>query len=294
MNSFKLFAKNTLKDKYPLTNREIVDKNQQVETFMTKEKLRNAVFLCLAVGVFIGFLSPFGMNEIPIHWSLLYWVITCISGYFVYMPILFFGNSLLVNTLPIHWMRVAITTFISSILMSFLIPVLTWIILSIEIDLSTQFFEIFPKAIVIGGVITFVTLIQDYIKEQKSELVSQKKLNEEQQEQANNNTDKNIEEFMALLPIDKRGELICLEMADHYIKVYTDKGHHLLLMRFKDALGKLAQYPGLQTHRSWWVAKSAITSMKKEGRKTFLLVGNDLEVPISRTHAESVKDANIH
>jgi DNA-binding LytR/AlgR family response regulator len=54
------------------------------------------------------------------------------------------------------------------------------------------------------------------------------------------------------------------------------------------------QYPGLQAHRSWWVAKSAITSMKKEGRKTFLLMGNDLEVPISRTYAASVKDANIH
>ena len=277
-----------------MANREIVPTNQQVEVFMTKDKLRNALVASLASGILLGFLSPFGMNEVPMLWSMLYWIITCVSGYLIYMPIVFFGHQLLASILPVQWCRIALSTFIASILMSFVVPMISWLVFSIEINFSAQFLAVFPKAIVIGGVLTFISFLQDYLLSQKAELVTQKNINEEHQAQAFKKTNLDIEEFMALLPIDKRGKLICLEMADHYVKVYTEKGHHLVLMRFKDALEKLAQYQGLQTHRSWWVATNAITAMKKDGRKASLLLINDLEVPISRTYAESVKAANIH
>lgn len=277
-----------------MANREIVDINQQVDTLFTKGTLRNALIICLTAGTFIGFLSPFGMDEIPMYWSMFYWIITCIIGYVIYLPTIFYGNRWLTKILPIHWCRIALCAFVASIVMSFVVPIITWLIFSTEIHLAEQFWDVFSKAIVIGGVLTFASLLQDYLTAQKEELAAQKMLNEEQQQHATKLINQDVEDFMALLPIDKRGELICLEMEDHYLKVYTDKGHHLLLMRFSDALTKLAQYPGLQTHRSWWVALSAITAMNKEGRKTTLSLINNLEVPISRTYAESVKAANIH
>lgn len=98
---------------------------------------------------------------------------------------------------------------------------------------------------------------------------------------------------MNQLPIEKRGELLCLEMSDHYVKVYTSKGHHMVLMRFKNALSALSLYPGTQTHRSWWVAHNAIKQVKKDERKISLVLLNDLVVPVSRTYARDVKQAGF-
>lgn len=277
-----------------MANREIVDKNQQVDVFLNKRKLRNAFVISFAVGIFIGFLAPFGMDEIPMLWSMTYWVIVCLIGYFIYMPTIFFGNRLLAKILPARWCRIALGAFVASILMSFIIPVITWFVFSAEINFAIQFVELFPKVIVIGGVLTFSNLLHDYLKRQKDDLIALKNINETHEALNIKNTNQNIEAFMALLPLDKRGELICLEMADHYVKVYTDKGHHLLLMRFKDALAKLTKYSGIQTHRSWWVALNAVTAVNKEGRKTSLLLINNIEVPVSRTYADNVKTANIH
>lgn len=69
-------------------------------------------------------------------------------------------------------------------------------------------------------------------------------------------------------------------MDDHYVKVYTDKGHHMLLMRFKDALALLENHPDLQTH-SWWVSLDAVSSVEKQSRKVTLLLKNQLSVPVS-------------
>ena len=91
------------------------------------------------------------------------------------------------------------------------------------------------------------------------------------------------------LPANKRGELLAIETQDHYLKVYTDKGHHLILMRLKDALTLLNDYPGLQIHRSWWVANSAITTIEKADRKTWLVLKNGIKAPVSRTFTADVK-----
>ena len=62
-------------------------------------------------------------------------------------------------------------------------------------------------------------------------------------------------------------------------------------MRFKDALSKLEHYDGLQTHRSWWIAKEAVVDTKKEGRKLILVMQNGTEVPVSQTYLTNVKSA---
>ncbi len=268
-------------------------KNQSLTELYSKSKLINDLLIILAIGIFIGYLAPFGMDHLPVWISILYWVVTCICGYLIYTPLIHMGEILLEQRIKLQWVRVALSTFIASILMSFVVPVIGWALFENNIDYSKQFLAVLPKAIIIGGVITFISMVQNLIKRQKEQLVASEKKQQEQQQKADKATNQQLDKLIAQLPIEKRGELICLEMSDHYLKVYTDKGHHLLLMRFKDALDILIDYPGLQTHRSWWVAKSAIISLKKDGRKTFLILANQLEVPVSRTFVEAVKAANI-
>ncbi|PCJ49589.1 MAG: hypothetical protein COA74_05385 [Gammaproteobacteria bacterium] len=94
---------------------------------------------------------------------------------------------------------------------------------------------------------------------------------------------------MQKIPKIIRGELLCLEMDDHYIKVHTDKGQHLLLMRMKDAIKELEGHKGLQTHRSWWVSEKAINGSIKEGRKVTLNLKKNIIVPVSRTYLPELK-----
>ncbi len=281
-----------------MTNREIPPKNQQlepvfIEPLFSKHKLAHDLLIVAAVGVFIGFLGPFGMDELPVLMSISYWLVTCTCGYFIYTPMIRLGHLYLAKVVKIAWIRVALSTLIAGAMMSVAVPLISWLFFSIQIELTKQFFQVFPKAIVIGGVMTFFSLVRGYIREQKSLREASKKVIEVHEKNTDEETNLQFEQFMQLLPLDKRGQLMCLEMSDHYLKVHTDKGHHMLLMRLKDAVVKLDGFAGMQTHRSWWVANDAIVSVNKENRKMSLMLTNGIEVPVSRTFVDAVKAANI-
>ena len=277
-----------------LTNREINHNNQPISHKISKQKFIHDIVIILVVGILLGFLSPFGMAKIPLEWSIAYWIVTCLCGYFIYMPCTQLGELFLTKWLSMHWVRVAISTSVASVLMSFVVIFLVKLFFNTPINYSEQFFNTLPKVIVIGGMLTFISMVKDYIKYQNDKLLQSEKLIDKHLTQASAQIDQRFEKFMALLPIDKRGELFCLEMSDHYLKVYTVKGHHLLLMRFKDALEMLSDFQGLQTHRSWWVSLKSVTKLQKDGRKVFLLINNEFQVPVSRTYFDAVKAAGIH
>lgn len=86
-----------------------------------------------------------------------------------------------------------------------------------------------------------------------------------------------------------RARLLAVQAEDHYLRVHTDAGDALLLMKFADALSALAERDGLRTHRSWWVARAAVEDARwRRGRGDLVLVGG-LTVPVSRAYAERVR-----
>lgn len=86
-----------------------------------------------------------------------------------------------------------------------------------------------------------------------------------------------------------RARLLAVQAEDHYLRVHTDAGDALLLMRFADALQALDALDGLRTHRSWWVARSAVEDARwSRGRGDLTLAGG-LTAPVSRAYAESVR-----
>ena len=99
--------------------------------------------------------------------------------------------------------------------------------------------------------------------------------------------------FLKRLPHHLGENLICLSMEDHYIRVYADAGETLILMRLKDAAEELADYPGLQIHRSHWVAKDAIVRVDRKGRQHLVHLSNGLALPVSRSFAPTLKDQGI-
>jgi len=95
--------------------------------------------------------------------------------------------------------------------------------------------------------------------------------------------------FLNRLPTDIGVDLICLSMEDHYIRVHTKLGSAMILMRMADAVAELADYPGMQVHRSWWVAINAIRHITKEKRRHVIQLDMGLSAPVSKTYVEGLK-----
>lgn len=98
--------------------------------------------------------------------------------------------------------------------------------------------------------------------------------------------------FFDRIPPHLTGDLLALEMEDHYLRVHTESGSDLILMRLRDAVAELAGADGVQAHRSFWVAAAAVADAERtpDGRAT-LVLRNGLRVPVSRSRMAAVRDA---
>jgi DNA-binding LytR/AlgR family response regulator len=78
-------------------------------------------------------------------------------------------------------------------------------------------------------------------------------------------------------------------MADHYVEIHTDKGKSLILMRLSDAIAETEGVDGVRIHRSHWVAKQAISAVRRvDGRVVVQLATGDM-LPVSRSYLAAVR-----
>jgi hypothetical protein len=98
--------------------------------------------------------------------------------------------------------------------------------------------------------------------------------------------------FIDRLPIRLRTAIIyAVESEDHYLRVHTSSGQELILMRLADAVRELSGLDGLQTHRSWWVAKQGLADAARQNGKLVLKLKSGVDAPVSRTYAAAVREA---
>ena len=95
------------------------------------------------------------------------------------------------------------------------------------------------------------------------------------------------------VPLPQRGLLLALVVEDHYVDIVTDRGKTLVLMRLADAIREAASVPGLQIHRSHWVATGAVVRAHRSEGKVLLELSNGLRLPISRGYLPAAKDAGL-
>jgi hypothetical protein len=89
----------------------------------------------------------------------------------------------------------------------------------------------------------------------------------------------------------KTATILGLQAEDHYVRVHTDAGSDLVLMRLADAIAEMGSTPGARTHRSWWAAKSAVKSVRRANGRIALVLTNETEVPISRGYMSELREA---
>jgi hypothetical protein len=98
--------------------------------------------------------------------------------------------------------------------------------------------------------------------------------------------------FMERLPAKLKGAVIyAVSAEDHYLRLHTSKGGDLILMRLADAISELEGLEGAQTHRSWWVAKDAVESARRDGERVTLMLKGGAEAPVSRPNIKPLREA---
>jgi hypothetical protein len=86
-------------------------------------------------------------------------------------------------------------------------------------------------------------------------------------------------------------DIVCLEMEDHYVRIHTALGDAMIHMRMADAVQELEGIEGMLVHRSWWVARQAITGWSRDGKTLTLRLSNGKSVPVARDRQPLVKAA---
>lgn len=94
------------------------------------------------------------------------------------------------------------------------------------------------------------------------------------------------------LPADLGRDIIAVQAQDHYINVITPRGNSLILMRMSDATLDLAQFPGTQVHRSWWINLDHVTELQRtETGGARLVLSNGLCIPVPKSRRGEVRRA---
>lgn len=98
--------------------------------------------------------------------------------------------------------------------------------------------------------------------------------------------------FLERLPPKLKGAaLYAISAEDHYLRLHTSKGSDLILMRMSDAIPELEGVEGAQTHRSWWVARDAVDSTRRDGDRLTLILKGGAEAPVSRPNIRPLREA---
>ena len=74
-----------------------------------------------------------------------------------------------------------------------------------------------------------------------------------------------LRRLLQAVPASLGDDIIRLHAQDHYVEVVTVKGRALLTEQFGECLEKLSPLPGIQCHRSHWVALPHVKGVSRSG-----------------------------
>ena len=86
------------------------------------------------------------------------------------------------------------------------------------------------------------------------------------------------------------GEVICLRMEDHYVRIHTMNGSRLVAGPFERVIVGLGDRQGMRVHRSWWVSRAAVVGVEVDGRNLKLRLSNNLRAPVSRASVAKLRE----
>jgi hypothetical protein len=228
--------------------------------------------IALVGATFLAFGEAFGSGALPLPMRFAYWLGLMILGWLwgVTVSYFFFGRIIRPQRL---WLRVLVSALVISVPYSFVVALATAQARGSHFDNLRDMAEVFGATTFIAAVMIIVNVL---VARQTAHVTS---------------AAGQPAKFLDRLPLKLRGgEIWAVEAEDHYLRLHTSRGQDLILMRLSDAVDELEGIEGAQVHRSWWVARDAISgAVRGDGRAT-LTLKDGAEVPVSRTYARLLRE----
>ena len=235
--------------------------------------------IAAAAGLFMAYVGAFGTGAAPLGPRIGYWLTTMVSasaiGFALYYPAEARG-----------WLerRPGLGIGLLALVMAIPLTVLVWLMTALffpqmmSLDPGLLIAD-FPPVLLISAVMTAINYLVATRTPQSHPTHAAP-------------AGSAPAKFLERMPPKLRGaELYAVESQDHYLRLHTSRGADLILMRLADAVAELDGIEGAQTHRSWWVAKAAVTDAKRGDGRAVLTLKNGLEAPVSRSYAGGLRES---
>lgn len=254
---------------------------------MAPHRLAAELAILCALTLLLALLGPFGSYATPLATRLLHWALYLATGYVFFRPVIAAGGALARQTgLP---RRVAIAAacalgaFPTSMVLLFGSAGTAWRSVS-----GAAMASAYLQTLIVGATVTIVQLLAGRGTAQAAPLAVPPIAPPPPLQPVAAPAPTAPSALLELLPPHLRGSILCLENEDHYVRVHTDRGSALVLMRMRDAVAQLEGL-GARVHRSWWVARSAVVTATRQDRNWRLRLVDGREVPVARTSVAELR-----
>jgi DNA-binding LytR/AlgR family response regulator len=246
-----------------------------VVRFSVDRGLLRSIAVALAAGVLLALTEAFGMGEASLGVRLAYWLpLMLIGALWGQLCSLMVERRIDMDRRP--WLTVATLTAVMSGPLAVVVWAITgWFFRGRSVALA-DLADFFVPVLIVTGTVSALNVFLGRTPFQTHAALP----------------GAGPARFIERLPPRLRGGVIrAVSSEDHYLRIHTDRGSDLILMRLSDALAELEGLEGAQTHRSWWVARDAVRDVSRgDGRATLTLEGG-IEAPVSRRYAKALRAA---
>jgi hypothetical protein len=241
------------------------------------------IFIVLTLGVLLGLIGPFGTFETSAGVRMAFWLGTLLMGYAIFRPFLivsqWVGETLHVPQL----IAGGLALMIAALPLTFLIALFFAGFDAARALNSKSLIGLYLQVWLIGFLVNAVFALTLGRSAKQTELASDLPDPANAPDASNPPDPANaVGPSLSTRLLPDLGPIHALKGEDHYVRIFGAAGEQLVLMRLRDAIADLQDDQGLQIHRSWWVSRAAVASVRRIGRTAELTLVDGTLVPVAR------------
>lgn len=233
------------------------------------KRLTIEILVMVALGLLIGLLGPFGTFGTPPAQRMLAWVIWLLAGYALFRPTNIVAGWLCEATGLPHFAGKLLALVVASVPLTLIVTMMVTHMPFADVLRWRGFWTMYLYIVVIAVMASAVMAV----------VFGRTAPDAAAPEPAPSPP----APLASALPLPPGfGPVLALKGEDHYVRIIGEEREELVLMRMRDAIERLEGADGLRIHRSWWVAKNAVVSVRRDGRTAIITLTGNHEAPVAR------------
>ncbi len=233
------------------------------------------LFLMVLAGIVLALTGPFGSYELPLAQRLLLWPLMLLSGYPVFRGLGIVSRWLGEVAHVPQTIAVPLALGVAALPVTLFVALLWFRVPAGALLRAPGLGPLYLQVLIVGLIVHVAMHLLLRPAAADGAALAAATPHAEPQHAA--------KEPVHALPLPPGfGPVRALRGEDHYVRVIGEAREELILMRMRDAIERLDGVDGLRTHRSWWVAKAAVASVRRDGRTAILTLRSGHEAPVAR------------